>query len=237
MKLFCIPYAGGNEDVYNEWGEKLNCEVIPILLKGRKERIFMPSYKNLDEAVEDTYSQINMNKSMDEDYCIFGHSMGGLIAYEVYYRILERKEKLPKTLFISSVNVPGCKYTGKNFSKYEDRELVKLLFPLGGINLKIVENEQIAEFYLHILKQDMRLIEEYGTRKYDTGIESDLVIIYSKDDQLINKELIEKWNEEAISNFKIYDLDGGHFYILNNRNTLLDIIKSNLINLEVKNVK
>lgn len=101
VKLFCIPCAGGSANAYLKWNNYLqyNIELCPIELKGRGGRSDEAYYEDIDEAVEDVFNLIKDSINNNE-YALFGHSMGGLIVYELYYKLLENGMKLPKQIFI-----------------------------------------------------------------------------------------------------------------------------------------
>ena len=61
-----------------------NIQIEPIRLKGRGSRFGEDFYENLEEAVNDIFMNIK-NKIIDNEYAIFGYSMGSLLAYELYY--------------------------------------------------------------------------------------------------------------------------------------------------------
>ena len=77
MILFCLPYAGGSEAMYYGWKKYLDpgIELEAVELKGRGKRYGENFYKDLDDAVEDIYSNIK-DKIMYNEYAFFGHSMG-----------------------------------------------------------------------------------------------------------------------------------------------------------------
>ena len=84
MILFCLPYAGGSEVAYYKWKKYLHpsIELIPIELKGRGKRFNEIFYESLEEAVDDIFENIK-DKIINNDYAIYGHSMGSLLSYEL----------------------------------------------------------------------------------------------------------------------------------------------------------
>ncbi|MGG0811203.1 thioesterase domain-containing protein [Paenibacillus alvei] len=87
-KLFCIPHAGGSASIYLKWRKMLpsTIQLIPLELSGRGARWNEPLYHHLEEAVEDLYTQVT--RHIGSDYILFGHSMGSLLAFELYYKLI-----------------------------------------------------------------------------------------------------------------------------------------------------
>src|ERR1700738_4611092 len=108
MILFCLPYAGGSEVIYYKWKKYLHpsIQLIPIQLKGRGKRFSEIFYENIEEAVDDIFENVK-DKIVDDDYAIYGHSMGSLLAYELYYKISKLNLKKPKHIFFSGYKAPS----------------------------------------------------------------------------------------------------------------------------------
>lgn len=74
----------GSAQIFKEWGRVCNSiEFIPIEYSGRGSRIGETLFANLNEMVDDVYKQILIHINECEKYSIFGHSFGGLVAFEL----------------------------------------------------------------------------------------------------------------------------------------------------------
>jgi surfactin synthase thioesterase subunit len=230
MKLYCIPYAGGNEDFYRNWDLGPEISVIPLLLRGRKERIFLPPYQSIEEAAQECYQQIMENQWDQERYCIFGHSMGALIAYEIYNQIYQNYAPIPAALFLSGTNIPDCKYTGRKLSELEDEVLMRELLPLGGVQAEVMNNKEVLHFFLNTLRNDLKLLEKWDRKGCKTKIQADIVVLFSKSDELIDMDSIKKWEDYTEGTCDFYDFPGGHFYFLkDNYKGLLQVLHNKLM--------
>lgn len=107
MKLFCIPHAGGSSAVYYKWKnyfpETINVILIDYKRHGR--RFAEKLSDTMEDMVEDLFQKIK--KHLDgEEYCFYGHSMGSIVAYELYYKIKENGFRRPKHIFVSGYASP-----------------------------------------------------------------------------------------------------------------------------------
>ena len=231
MRLYCIPYAGGNEEFYKNWYFDKRIRIIPLLLRSRKNRMNLPYYNSICDAAEDCYSQIMNYSDITEDYCIFGHSMGAVIAYELYYVCLENLAPLPSILFLSGMNTPDCKFTGRILSTLEDEDLIKVMMPLGRTN--IVPDKDLQHFYLQTLRKDLSLLERWEPDCSKSKIKSQVSILYSKEDRLIDVDNICNWNNFTEQKCRFHEFQGGHFYFSEHKNkTLLQILGREIEGLE-----
>src|SRR5438132_1542701 len=83
LRLFCFPYAGGGSGIYRAWttGIPETTEVWRIRLPGRESRLAEPAFTRLDPLVAALAQAIL--PYLDMPFAFFGHSMGGLISFEL----------------------------------------------------------------------------------------------------------------------------------------------------------
>ncbi|PAC32315.1 thioesterase II family protein [Caldifermentibacillus hisashii] len=164
LNLFCVPFAGGSANIYNSWKKEFGnvVNLVPVELSGRGKRINEPLYNDFDEAAEDIYN--NVKTYVDEPYAMFGHSMGGMLVFEVVHKIIERIGREPDFIVISGKNPPHIPLNSKVHS-LEDREFLNELIKLGGINEEFLKHKELIEIFLPIMKSDFKITELYRYKK------------------------------------------------------------------------
>lgn len=229
MILFCLPYAGGSEVIYYKWKKYLNpsIQLESIELKGRGKRYGEIFYETLDEAVEDILRNIK-DKIMDDDYAIYGHSMGSLLAYELYYKIKEQKLKNPRHIFFSGYKAPSIIRKKENIYTLPDYDFMKKVIELGGTPEELVKNKELLEIFLPVIRSDFKILENYNYKEREDKIECDVSILNGKQDS-INLEEILAWKKHVDKGFKVYNFEGDHFFINNNVENIINTINCTLI--------
>lgn len=227
MKLFCLPYAGGSGIIYRKWKKVVrgNIEVRPIELKGRGSRYIEGFYNDLHEAVEDIYFQIK-DEINDGDFGIFGHSMGSILAYELYYKILKEGKPKARHIFFSAHRAPGFNKEDKMHT-LPDEEFMEKVIGLGGTPKEVIENKELLEFVQPILRNDFRILEEYTYKEKEELIESEVSVLIGEKDEITLEEAKE-WNKLAAKEICIYTFEGDHFFINNEYKKIIDIIESKI---------
>ena len=106
ITLFCFPFAGGGASTYTSWIKKLKDKitVCPIQLPGREERIMEKPYTDMSELLRDLTDEIVI--AIKGKYALWGHSMGGKIAYELE-KYLENKGYQAQCIFASGCRIPN----------------------------------------------------------------------------------------------------------------------------------
>lgn len=229
MILFCLPYAGGAEYIYYNWKKYLNSSIKlePIELKGRGKRYDEDFYKSLDEAVEDILTNIK-DKIKENDYAIYGHSMGSLLAYELYYKIKKQNLKIPKHIFFSGYKAPSIIREKENIYTLPDYDFMKKVIELGGTPEEVANNKELLELFLPIIRSDFSIIENYVYENRKDKIECDVSILNGKQDS-INLEELLAWKKHVAKGFKVYNFEGDHFFINNNVENIINVINGTLI--------
>lgn len=229
MILFCLPYAGGSEAIYYNWRRYLDCSIRleSIELKGRGKRYNEIFYETLGEAVEDIFVNIK-DKIMDDDYAIYGHSMGSLLAYELYYKIKEYNLKKPYHIFFSGYKAPSIIRKNENTYMLPDYDFMKKIIELGGTPEEVANNKELLEIFLPIIRNDFKILENYKYIERKDKIECDVSILNGKHDS-INLEELLAWRNHVCKGFRVYNFEGDHFFINNNMERITSIINYTLI--------
>ncbi|MFB7120715.1 thioesterase II family protein [Bacillus thuringiensis] len=223
LTLFCIPYAGGSARVYYRWKKLLHprIEVVPIELAGRGERYKEPFYLDFNQAVDDVYRIINSRLERDMKFAIFGHSMGGYIAYELYN--LVPKENLIH-IYFSGLRPPHLGIEDKKINELDREGLVRELVRLGGTPQEIIDQPEFLNMFLPILRADFNIMAKYKHLNH-TLIQKPISILYGLKDH-IRKEEVFEWASYTTktNNCNFYPFSGGHFFIQENEQQVINII-------------
>ncbi len=228
MILFCLPYAGGSEVIYLNMKKYLNSSITlyPIELKGRGKRFDEKLYESLGEAVEDIFENIK-DKIVDNDYAIYGHSMGSLLAYELYYKISSENLRRPKHIFFSGYRAPSSIRKRENIYTLPDYDFMRKIIDLGGSPEELINNQELFQTFLPIIKRDFEIVETYVYKEKKNKIECDVSILYGEQDSIDIEDILE-WEKHVCKDFKIYNFEGNHFFIKNNVENIARIINSTL---------
>lgn len=232
IKLFCIPHAGGYASQYFKLGRFLNYPVklIPIEFAGRGMRYTENPYTDFNEAVNDVCNQIkeNINSSA---FAIFGHSMGGLLAYEVGIRLSEYELENLKHIFISGSSPPQLSDHSIFLHLLSDNDFLEEIVKLGGIPREISYHREMLNLFLPVLKNDFRIFELYITKntRVSKRLSCDLTVFGGFKDDIVKYEDIKHWRSFTNSDFQMHFFDGNHFFINDHLNDIASILTIQLL--------
>lgn len=226
--LFCIPHAGGNSSSFNKWRGYMPDNIIfkPIELSGRGKRLNEKLDASFEDMIDDVFNSIKkIMVNFDMDYYIFGHSMGAWIVLELLYYFKEYHLPYPKGVIFSG-NIPPCFYHKSTppLHLLPDKIFLEEVSKLGRIPGKIIKEKQFVEYFVPIIKNDFKLIENYYFQQKQEKFPVKSLICSGKDDKFRVKDLVQ-WENYFIDKCSISLFKGGHFYIDDNIASLCNQIK------------
>ena len=229
IKLFCFPYAGGEAASYNKWRQYLDktIEIRPIELAARGRRMREPNYNSIDDVVDDVYNIIK-NELVIGPYALFGHSMGSMIAFELAYKIRDNNLPMPLHIFFSGRAAPQVPRDNKRkFHHLPEDKFKKEMLEMGGTPKEFFEHPELMEVFLPLLKGDFRLTETYTHEKKDAPLACNITVFSGKQDEDTTED-VEPWKIHTEKNCDIFYFEGGHFFIHEETEKLVDIINAAL---------
>ncbi|MEF2965794.1 amino acid adenylation domain-containing protein [Paenibacillus sp. M1] len=230
MLLFCIPYAGSSSALYHNWKNYIDDERIQLCnieLKGKGGRYNEEKYIDFKDAVEDIYNTYIEQAIFDQEYAIFGHSMGAVLAYELYYKIKENNMPLPKHIFFSSMRLPFQRI--EPIHELPKDKFLDYMLKLGGFDKDILENEELLDFCLEILRNDYRIMNTYTYQENREALDCKISVLYGNDEilpQNYSRDLRTILGKQC----EFYKFEGGHFFINNNFQQVIGLINDTLLN-------
>ena len=92
-----------------------------------------------------------------------------------------------------------------------DKEFMDSIVALGGIADEVLESKELLEFILPILKNDIRIVENYVYKEREEKIQCNISVLNGTED---NIDFIKKsWKYLCDGNCELYDLNGNHFLL------------------------
>lgn len=230
VKLFCLPFAGGSAMSFMSWKKYIDNKInlIPIELSGRGMRFKEPLYSGCEDAVNDIYNRIS-GELDGTPYAVFGHSMGTLLAYELISKIIEQLGQQPVHVFFSGRFPPFLEENKRNVHMYTDEDLIDEIIKLGGTNKEVMENTELVNLFLPIIRSDYKLVETYTHDRDILKLNCDITVLNGKYDDYVKVQDARRWQECTNNDFKLYEFDDGHFFINTYTEEVVNIINNTLL--------
>ncbi|GAU68940.1 putative type II thioesterase [Streptomyces sp. NBRC 110611] len=211
-RLFCLPYAGGGAAAYRDWPGALpgGTQVCPVELPGRGRRLKEPPYSRLRPLVAALADALR--PALDRPYALFGHSMGGLLAFELTRTLRERGLPQPVHLFVSGAAAPGTRRTRPVVHNATDAEMRGELRVLNGTPRELLENAELMELMLPTLRADFSVLETY-TYQEAPPLAVPLTVLAGTADPSVEISALQGWRDQTTAGSRLKLFAGDHFFL------------------------
>lgn len=211
-RLFIFPYAGGGPSAFTKWCKEFpdTIEVWIVHYPGRGSRYKEAPIKELTVLVESIHQAIQV--LLNKPFAFFGHSIGGLIAFELTRSLRRLNLPRPTQLFVSACAAPHIPNSNPLIHSFSDIEFLKSLKDLNGIPSEVLQHPDLMNLLLPTLRADFELLETYP---FTTAppLNCPIVAFGGLDDPRVSRERVEGWARHTDSRFESNYFPGGHFFI------------------------
>lgn len=219
--LFIFPFGGGNETSYARITQLLHpsIHIISGESPGKGRRNKEPLLKNLYRMADVFFEQYA--QQVDENSIFLGHSMGAYLAYLMAIRLRDEKHTLPKHLVLSSKIAPSRHFNKKRMLLTDD-EFIKHLKELEGMPDAILSNAELLTLFLPIIRADFDALDQF---KYIPTTPLPIPItLFCGNRENVPDEWLTDWNKETTDCFDFKRISGGHFWLFDNPDPLIQCI-------------
>lgn len=228
FRLFCFPYAGGGATAYRTWGKEFppEIEVCVVQYPGREGRLRETPFTRMPALIEALLPHIR--RAAGQPFAFFGHSLGGLVAYELTRALCDGGYPMPAHLFVSARRAPHLPERNSPIHQLpHDAFIDELLTRYGGIPPVILQNKDLLQLYMPVLRADIELFETY-VHAASTPLACPISAFGGREDRQALHDEIAAWQQMTSSAFRLRMLEGGHFFIQQRLSELVQAILDDL---------
>jgi medium-chain acyl-[acyl-carrier-protein] hydrolase len=227
LRLFCFPYAGGSGVIFQKWQRSFpaEVEVVPAHLPMRAPRLLEPPFLRMEPLVKALAEVIQ--PYLDLPYVFFGHSMGAAISFELTRALRRLSSRAPEHLFVAGRRAPQVPDDDPPLYNLPEKELLVEIQRLSGTPKEVIENQELMQLVLPLLRSDFELIDTYEYKE-EAPLECPISAYGGLQDLDVAREQIEAWRDQTISTFRFRMFPGDHFFINSEQSFVLRILSEEL---------
>lgn len=225
-QLVCFPHSGSGASAYREWPSRLGemATVLPVQLPGREQRIAEPlltSAREVVDAMTDPALEV-----LRAPLVLFGHSMGALLAFELAH-VLAARGRPPVHLVVSGYPAPQVGGVQPPMAQLPDERLEEYLHSLHGTDSAVFADRELVELLLPIVRADFTICDTYRF-PVRPPLEIPLTVLAGRDDRTVPTASLQPWRATTTATTEFVTLPGGHFYLADQIEAVLDVLTSRL---------
>ncbi len=228
VRLLCFPYAGGGAMVYRDWttGMPAEIDVLPVQPPGREQRMREKAFTRMEALVDALVPALL--PYLDRPFAFFGHSMGAVIGYEVAHRLRRDRGLAPVLLAVSARRAPHLPPERHEDYKLPDPELRERLREMNGTPAAVLENPELMELMLPLIRADFELNDTYRPAARPP-LECPVAAYGGVADEEVSRQDLEAWRELTRGPFELRMFPGDHFFLHPEQRTLTDVLARDLL--------
>ena len=223
VTLFMFPYAGASASVYERWRPLLpsGIDMVPVELAGRGKRFSEPSEVRVAPIVRDIYSRYSPSLA-EGKYALFGHSLGGALAYEFALHAIRLGNPPPVHLFVSGRAAPQTAYAEEPVYRMPDEAFLETIGSLGGTPPQFFRDEQLRSVFLPILRADYEASDTYKPPDEPEGkLPCGITVLHGQADGACDPA---DWGRRTEAACALRLFEGGHFFIHEHAEAIAELI-------------
>jgi len=211
-RLFCLPYAGGSAMAFREWHQFIppTVELCPIELPGRWSRRHEPMPHEMSVLGERMAEELA--EFWDLPIVLFGHSMGGLAAFELA-RALRRRGIAIRHLHVAARSAPQWpRDLSVELHHLPDDDLLhRLIQEYGGIPPAVLADRELLALVLPVIRADMTALETYDYVA-EPPLACPISVYAGTDDTAVKLPTLRAWRAQTEGAFSLEYMAGDHFF-------------------------
>lgn len=229
LRLFCFHFAGGDASTFRAWTTQMpeSIEVCPIEFPGRATRNNEAPITQFRELLEKVGTMVRPFLK-DSPFAFFGHSFGGITAFELTRWLRRNAAPMPARLFLSACPALHLRSRPPEpITHLSDTEFLEQLAVRYGTPREVMNSEDVRQTVLPALRADLLVGESY---RYDPEppLEVPISSFGAFDDPEVSQEEAESWREQTTADFRLRMLPGNHFFLTTERRQLYKAIVEDL---------
>jgi medium-chain acyl-[acyl-carrier-protein] hydrolase len=227
LRLFCFPYAGTGASIFRTWSDSLpaDIEVCPIQFPGRGARTMETPFTQLAPLVQALAQALV--PLLDKPFAFFGHSLGALVGFELARQLRRQSGVQPIRLFVSAARAPQIPHRNRPIHALPEGEFLVELRRLNGIPEKVLEDVELMQIMLPVLRADFAVYETY-VYSTELPLHCPISIFGGLQDHRVSRDDLEAWRDQTRVSSSLRMFPGDHFFLNTTQRLLLEGLSQEL---------
>lgn len=212
--------------MFHRWAECLHgIEILAVEAPGKGSRVLEQPCDDINVYCKTLMAELAPALAGPLPFSFFGHSNGAILAFEICCRLQAIGAPMPEHLLLSACGAPWAR-APRRYSTLDDEAFKALLRDFDATPREILANDTLLDLLLPGLRADFAIGDLYeGAWPALRAVASH--VFYGTQDSIPEAEIFA-WQRRIASPVGFEPVQGGHFFIHDERDALLAAIARRL---------
>jgi medium-chain acyl-[acyl-carrier-protein] hydrolase len=164
---------------------------------------------------------------LDKPFAFFGHSLGALVGFELARQLRRQGDVQPVRLFVSADRAPQIPHRDRPLHALPEGEFLLELRRLNGIPRKVLEEAELMQIMLPVLRADFAVYETY-LYSTEPPLTCPISAFGGLQDHRVSRGDLEAWRDQTSVSFSLRMFPGDHFFWQTTQPLLLQVLSQEL---------
>ncbi|SEF86104.1 Surfactin synthase thioesterase subunit [Thermomonospora echinospora] len=212
VRLFLLHHAGGSHTAFRRWVRHLPAgyEACLIETPGRGRLAGVPAKRRMADLVGHLLADVD--PWLDRPFAVFGHSMGGLVGYELVRALHARGGPLPVWLGVSGHPYDRSPEYERTYLLPDER-FRELMGALGGVPRQILDEPRYWRLFEPLMRADLELCQTWEPDPAAAPLPVPMTAFAGLSDAVAGPARIAGWAARSSRFLGVRYFEGGHFHL------------------------
>lgn len=149
---------------------------------------------------------------LDVPYCIYGHSLGAFLAFELAHELAKRGAPPPRHLFVAAQRAPTLPHPQAPIFHLPDAAFLEgVRLRHDALPAQLLADPDMRSYLTRLLRADFTLVEAYR-HVPRAPLACSITVFGGREDTAVPSALLAGWAQETSGECEIVLLPGGHFF-------------------------
>ncbi|WP_055524414.1 thioesterase II family protein [Streptomyces graminilatus] len=154
---------------------------------------------------------------------LFGHSFGSIVGFEVARALTARGVRVRRLIASSCVDPHAMAAQTRTVHLETDEVLLDLLVGHGGIEQELLDEPELLEVMLPVIRHDTRLGEIHRPQP-GAVIGAPVTAVGGSDDPTVSEEDLAGWGGCTTAGCTVAFVPGGHFHVMEHPHNIASLL-------------
>jgi surfactin synthase thioesterase subunit len=212
LTLIALAHAGGSAKALVHFRRYLpeTIQLLPVDLPGRGSRFSEPLMAARGPLIEKLAGELA--RDLRRPYAMFGHSLGGMLAFELAHALMRRGCAAPRALCIAAAPAPCSQRRRRPRETWQsDEALMSTLRNMGATPPELFQHAELLELFLPVVRADFELCEDVPEKPL--GPLPCPIHVYAGSRDNIGLPPLEAWRSATTHTQTLTTFEGDHFFV------------------------